>query len=342
MFDSKMKLKESGPFCQRFGTGLKAGADLIQLLKAEAKLGSAARRDAMAHLAERAKDGELLSVSMEQKPYFPSVLVAMTRVGEETGRLERTMLMLAENYRNQLALVRSFIKSITWPCLQLFGGIVVVSLLIWLMEALNIGDLLGLGLMGVDGVLKFWGILAVFFGLLYAAWFAFTRNVGGLQNVIPLIYMIPKVGPAIQTITLARFSWTLSLALDAGLEPIRAIALSLDSTDSDYYRAGADDAKEAILAGASLEGGLRATEVFPNDFLVRVETAELSGSDAEAMENLAKEYDEVAKIAIRTLSGIASAIIWLTVVGFMVFMIARIMMSILMPYNEALDMLNNP
>lgn len=342
MFSSKIKLKESGPFCQRFGTGLKAGADLIQLLNAEAKHGRPAHREAMMFLSERAMKGELLSTSMEQKPYFSSLLVSMTRVGEETGRLERTLLMLAEHFGNQLELKRSFIKSITWPCLQLFGAIVVVSILIMLMDILPIGDILGLGLKGTDGIIKFWGILAIFFGLIYAGWYAFSRNVGGVQNIIPFVYMIPKFGPAIQTITLARFSWTFSLGLDAGLEPIRAIELSLDSTDSEYYCAGAEDARAAILAGSTLEGGLRATEVFPDDFLARVETAELSGSDAEAMENLAKEYDERAKIAIRTLCGILSGIIWLAVVIFIIFMIVQILMSILQPYSEALDMLNNP
>ena len=63
------------------------------------------------------------------------------------------------------------------------------------------------------------------------------------QNVVPLIYMIPKLGAAIQTITISRFCWTMALALDSGLDPIRSIRLSLDSTDSEYYQSAADDAE---------------------------------------------------------------------------------------------------
>ena len=50
--------------------------------------------------------------------------------------------------------------------------------------------------------------------------------------MIPLFYLIPVVGPSLQTITLARFSWTLSLALESGIDPIRSVSMSLDSTAS--------------------------------------------------------------------------------------------------------------
>ncbi len=335
-----MKLKEAEAFCHRFGTGLHAGADMIQLLKAETKHGRPKNRQAMEQLMTGAQNGEQISKLMMANKFFPSVMTAMMRVGEETGRMERTLLMLAQHYRNQIELRRSFIKSITWPCLQLFGAIVVISIVIMLLGMLPVGDILGLGWKGGSGVIKFWGVLAVVFGSIYACYYAFTRNIAGVQNIIPFVYMIPKLGPAIQTITLARFTWTLALGLDAGLEPIRTIKLALDSTDSDYYRAGADDARDAILEGATLDGGLRATHIFPDDFLVRVETAELSGTSAEAMEYVAKEYDERAKTAIKTISGIISVIIWLAVVSFIIMMIVRIAMFIAVPYNEALEMLD--
>ena len=166
---------------------------------------------------------------------------------------------------------------------------------------------------------------------------AFFRNVGGLQNLIPLLYAIPGVGPAIQTITLSRFSWTLSLALDAGLDPIRSISLALDSTASAYYQSGAGKAEKAILGGETLAGGLRATQIFPDDYLSFIEIAELSGTDAESIDGLAKQYDERARMAMKTIAGIASGLIWLFVVGVMIFLIIRLAMNIAGVYSEALQ-----
>ena len=130
----------------------------------------------------------------------------------------------------------------------------------------------------------------------------------------------------------------MSLGLDAGLDPIRSVKLALDSTDSDYYAVGGPKAEVAIREkGASLSGGLRSTDIFPDDFLVRIEMAELSGTDAESTEGLAKEYDQRAQMALKTIAGIATAIIWLTVAGALIFLIFRIVMFIASAYSDALS-----
>jgi type II secretory pathway component PulF len=337
-----MTLSSAAGFCHRFGTGLKAGADLLRLLQSEASHGPPQQRNAMKLLREGAKHGESLSSVMEQQRFFPPLMTAMTRVGEATGRLERVLLTLAQHYQHQLTTRRLFIQSIAWPMLQLLAGILVISLLIYLLGILvpagggQMTDVLGFGLRGASGVLTFWLYLAVFFGIIGGFLWAFSRNIGGLQNIIPLIYMIPKVGASIQTITISRFCWTMALALDSGLDPIRSIRLSLDSTDSDYYRAGGDDAENAILGGATLAGALQATSLFSDEFIARVEIAEHSGTDAESMEHLAREYDERAKSAVRMLAGLATIIIRTSVILVFVYLIFRVASTYINALNNAM------
>ena len=336
-----MKLSALATFSRRLGVGLRAGADLITLLQSEAKHGNARQRAAMQMLANGARKGYQLSEVMGQHgKFFPPLLVSMTRVGEETGRIERALLNLADHYDQQLKLRRNFMKSIAWPAIQLFGGIVVISLLIWILGVLTpptggqMNDILGFGLRGTQGVLVFWAYIAAFAAVVFGLMWAYSRNVAGCQNIIPLFYMIPVLGSAIQTITLSRFAWTMSMSLDAGLDPLRSIALSLDSTDSDYYRSGTSDSQKAIRNGATLSGGLNAANVFPDDFLSRVEIAELSGTDAESMDSLAREYDERASMAMNTISGIATGVVWLCVGGFLIFLIFRMVMNIFQPMND--------
>ena len=338
-----MGLSQAANFCRRFGTGLRAGADLMQLLRSESRHGPARQREAMRALAEGASQGEALSTVMQtRRAFFPRLLISMTRVGEATGRLERTLLALAEHYEQQRGLRRSFFTAIAWPALQLGMALAVLSLLIYLLGVLTpatggeMNDILGFGLRGGRGVLIFWGYVLAVVATIAAAWWAFSRNLGGVQNLIPLLYMVPKLGEAIQTITLARFSWTLSLALDSGLDPIRAIALALDSTDSDYYRAATSEAEGAIRHGETLAGALRTTDLFPDDFLTHIEVAELSGTDAESIDSLAREYDQRAKLAMKTLAGLASAAIWIAVIAFLLFFIIRLLMNVVGMYRSAL------
>ena len=325
LFAKRMGLKAAAKFSHRFATSHKAGVDIVRLLQTEAAMGPGHQKRAMSRLAEGASQGNPVHVMMEkQKPYFPVLLTAMTAVGEETGKLDRALFILAGHLQQRLDTRNKFIGSITWPLLQLAAGIGVISLVIFIMGMFEMPDMLGLGLKGGSGVLWLWFYVGIVLGSIVATIWAFSRNVAGLQNLAPLLYLIPMLGPAIQTITISRFCWTMALALDAGLDPIRSIEMSLDSTGSDYYRAGYEDAKTAIQNGATLAGSLKATSIFPDDFIARVDIAEHSGTDAESMQYLAKEYDERARSAVKILSGIATAIVRITIAGILIFFIFRI------------------
>ncbi|MEM9368695.1 MAG: type II secretion system F family protein [Planctomycetota bacterium] len=344
MISRRMGLASARDFCRRMGTGLRAGVDVLRLLDSERKHGPPRQRSAADSVREATLSGRTLTDAMKDtREFFPPLLVSMTRVGEATGRMERTYLMLAEHYENQVTLRRGFMRAITWPMIQLVIGIGVISLLIYLMGILTaptggeMADILGLGLRGGSGVLIFWCYLAAIFGLIVAGYFAFRLNFAGVQNLIPLIYKIPGVGYALQTITLSRFAWTLSLALDAGLNPIESIRLALDATDSEYYRSSARDAESDIREGGTLASALNATSIFPEEFITSVEVAELSGTDSESIDHLAREYDQRASAAMKTLAGIATGVIWLSVAGFLITMILRIFLFISGAYSEAFE-----
>jgi type II secretory pathway component PulF len=280
----------------------------------------------------------------QQRCFFPRLMVSLTRVGEDTGKLERTFLTLADHYDQRVALRRQFLSSIAWPAIQLTIGLGVISLFIYLMGVLTpagggqMADMLGFGLRGGSGVLIFWGYIACAVAIVWACYFAYRRNLGGVQNLIPLLYLVPKLGPSLQTITLSRFTRTLALALGSGLDPIRSVKLGLDSTDSDYYRSGGEVFESAVReSGETLAGGLRATELFPESFLHLVEVAELSGTESESIDHLADDYQERAKMATRTLSGVATGVVWVTVAGVLIFLILRLAMKIFGAYDQALQ-----
>ncbi len=333
-------------FCHRMGTGLGAGADMMKLLRSEASQGNSAHRAAVNHLVDGVKAGEQMSDLMACNPYFPRLMAAMVRVGEETGKLEHTLLTLCKHYQQQQDTRRWFINSISWPALQLVAGIGIVSILILLLGILSSGtggpmdDILGFGLTGPNGVLWFWFYIALVGGLLAFLIWGYMRNLGGIHNLAPFVYAIPVVGPSIQTITLSRFCWTLSLSLGSGLDPIRSVNLSLDSTASDYYRSGSRDAETAVRNGATLTGMLKATSLFPKEFLQRIEVAEHSGTDAESIEFLTREYEERARRAIKVLAGTATVLIRVIVMGLLIFLIFRLASTYIGALNGASEPIN--
>lgn len=292
------------------------------------------------------RNGSQLNVAMKEHPnYFPPLLVAMTNAGEVTGTLDRTLILLADYYDERVKLYREFVSRITWPMIQLFLAVNILALLIWILGVLTppgggeMLDVLGFGLRGPSGAVTLYAYV-ILFGLVIAGGIvAFQKNVAGVQNLIPILYKFPVVGTALQTITLARFCWTLALSLEAGIDPIRGLHMSLDATDSDYYRSAKDDIEKSIRAGTNISEAMQATGVFPEEFITEIGVAELSGTDAEAMHHLAAQYDTRARSAMQTLARIASGLIALLVAIGLIVIILRMIMQIYGPggaYSEAL------
>lgn len=339
----RMGLAAAMEFTRRMGTAFRAGVDIVSLCRAESRHGSSRHQQVMSGVAEAVAGGSALADAMQQagSSYFPRLLLSMVHLGEQTGRLERTLLQMAEHYRNQLSLRRLFLLGIAWPAAQLAAAILVIGLLIWLIGTLQppsggeMFDPTGFGLRGVGGVAIYFGWVAVIFGSFALVYVAVRNNWFNLHAVVPLFYLVPKIGPAIQTITLARFCWTLSLALDAGLDPMRSVSLALDSTGSDYYRSESETAEREIRNGKTLGEALAKTQLFPNEFLNSLEVAEVSGTDSESLASLAAAYEERAKIAVRTLAGLATAAVWLIVAITLITMILRMAFRLFGAMHEA-------
>lgn len=338
-----MGLAAAMEFSRRVGTAFRAGVDIVSLCRAESRHGNGRHQQVMTEVADAVAHGSALADAMQQagSKYFPRLLLSMVHVGEQTGRLEQTLLQMAEHYRNQLSLRRLFLLGIAWPAVQLIAAIFVIGLLIWLIGTLQpagggeMFDPTGFGLRGTGGAMIYFAWVALIFSALALLYVAVRNNWFNLHAAVPLSYMIPKIGPAIQTITLARFCWTLSLALDSGLDPMRSVSLALDSTGSDYYRGESKTAASAIRDGNTLGEALAKTQLFPSDFLNSLEVAEISGTDAESLAALAAAYEERAKVAVRTLTGLATAAIWGLVAIALVTMILRMAFRLFGAMHEA-------
>jgi type IV pilus assembly protein PilC len=135
---------------------------------------------------------------------------------------------------------------------------------------------------------------------------------------------VPVIGGCLKTAALSRFSWTLSLTLDAGLDALRALRLSLRSTQNAYYTSHSAEAERVIASGREFHEALRATGVFPEDFLTSLETAELAGTPGATLQRLATEYRERAKAAARILAIAAAFATWIAVAGLLILLIFRI------------------
>ena len=329
-----MSLSAAAGFCRRIGTGFRAGMDLLRLCDRESQHGPPRHREAMQSVTREIAAGvPMARAMMNIGKYFPPLMIQMVHIGETTGRLERTLLELAEHYEHRIKMRRMFLQGIAWPMIQLIGGIMVIGLSILITQMLG-SEFNAVGL--TFG--QYLTIVFLFFGTIVAAALAIKFNAFGCHRLYAFVYRVPKVGESLQTIALSRICWTLSLALDSGLDAFRSIRMALQSTQNDHFISQADTAVATIKSGGTMTEGFASTGVFPDEFLHFIEAAELSGTDAESLHNLASIYDERAKVAMRVLVGVMTAVIWASVTILLVAIILKMAMSVMGVYDDALKM----
>jgi type II secretory pathway component PulF len=331
--------------CQRVGTALRAGIDARRVWEMEAGRGSGMQRACAEKIKLRVAAGDTVAEAMRDcGGYFPPLVVQMVEVGESTGKLDEVLLRLAEHYEHQAQMQRTFLFGIAWPAFQLLGAILVIGILI---AALGVVadmrggepvDVLGLGLTGVGGMVTFWLLCATFLGSVGLGIWALVR---GRFGPAPLLFAmkLPVVGKALESLALARLTWSFAMGLDSGMPARRTVELALKASQNALYTGHSPQIQQAVSAGKQFHEAFRQAGVFPEEFIYSLEAAELAGVTTESLLRLTREYEDKARTAIRIVTA-ASTFLCMGLVGvILIFAIFRLAMVLYIgPINEALEM----
>ena len=336
-----ISIGQSSKMCHQLGTSLRAGVDIVGVLRREAQHGPSVYRNSMAHVVEKVGGGTTLADAMQDcGGYFPPLACELVGVGEEAGRLESVLLRLAEHYQHIIKLRRVFLLGILWPGLQLIGAIFIIGGLIFLLGALGTSATV-FGLSGSSGAIVYFSVVAVVIVGISVIGYGLTR---GWFGPLPgrLILRVPGVGKAIRTMALARLSWTLSMTLESGVDAGRSIRLALQSTQNHHFTRHIPEVEATIQRGGQFHEALEKTGAFHHEFLSALQNAELSGTESESLSRMSEEYQRQAEAATTALAVVSSIIIWGLVGALLVFMIIYLFMNLYMaPMNEAFDFLEN-
>lgn len=318
-------LRSLAGLCRRLAIATRAGIDDRTIWAREADQGPAVMRRQLGRIRDAVAAGESVDIALaETGSYFPILFREMIAIGQHTGRMGDILHRLASHYEQQIRLRRTFLAAITWPVLQLVAAVVVIGLFIWIIGVLGSADLLGFGLVGTSGLLRY-GLFIGTIGcgaVLLAA--AFRRGVFWIRPIQRALLKVPGVGGCLRTIALFRLTWTLHLTLNVEMDLRRSLPIALRSTGNDLYIAQTDRVVADITAGREIHEALRRTGVFPEDFLHMVEVAERSGRLVESMGHMSSQYEEQARAATATLAVVAGFAVWALVASLIIVLIFRL------------------
>jgi type IV pilus assembly protein PilC len=343
LFSPRLSSKALAELLHRLAVETEAGIDIRRTWQREAEVARGRVRASFAKVRDAVAHGETLSDALRGTGgLLPPLVLEMIDVGEKTGSLGRVYHRLADHYRRQAQMQRAFLGAIAWPAIELALALGVVGILIWVMGMLaarNGGqpiDLLGFGLVGTRGLLIYVNVLIVA-GLCGAGLVAAARR--GVFWTRPLqraLMHLPGLGRCLESLALARLTWSLHLVLNVEMDLRRVVPLALRSTGNDYYIRRTRQVVADVGAGMPLHEAFRRTGAFPQQFIDALQVAEESGETVESMGRLADRYNEESEAALHLLTVIAGFAVWAIVAALIVVLIFNLAGFYLRTLNDAL------
>ena len=118
-------------FARTFGTLMASGVPILQSISiTRDTLDNVVIAKSLERVHDRVRDGEPLSVPLEQSGVFPQMVTSMIQVGEETGQLPEMLNRVADIYDEEVDNAVTALTSIIEPVLIVFLAVVVGTIVL--------------------------------------------------------------------------------------------------------------------------------------------------------------------------------------------------------------------
>ena len=118
-------------FTRTFGTLVSAGVPILSALDIVADTaGNEVVANAVKHARTAIKEGETIAKPLSESKVFPSMLVQMIAVGEETGALDAMLNKIADFYDEEVSVATDGLTSLIEPLMMASLGVIVGGMVI--------------------------------------------------------------------------------------------------------------------------------------------------------------------------------------------------------------------
>lgn len=325
-----MNMRELSSFCRRVGISVNAGLSLVDAMKREASRQS--ESELWLDVVRSIENGNSLTDALRKhEGRLGEMFVAMIEIGEESGHLGEMLIDLSKYYDDLLRIRRDFMKSLTLPIVELVAALVIIGLIILglgLIRQLtgNDIDIIGFGLVGVSGLIKYVIFLTFFFGGLFAFYLWMKRSVQRSRPVHYLLNRLPKIGALFRSLALMRLTWGLHLTLRTGMDVRRALTLSFRGVGYAPIADNLPNLLDVLHRGGTLTDAFQAARNLDHELITSIDSGEQSGSVPELMQRMSDMYFEESLVNLKTVSVVGGFAVYGLIMGFIAFMIFRIAM----------------
>lgn len=330
--------RELSAFCLQISILLHAAIPLDEGLSVMAEDAEGEEeRKRLLQMAEEAELGSPFSTVLESIGGYPSYVVRMAKLGEETGTLDQIMGSLAEYYEKEHILMKNIKNAVTYPVIMIFMLLTVLFVLFTKVMPIfeNVYQQLGAEMSPVSIAATRLGglfcagalILGLVLGLAVLVMWFFGRQGKKVHVMEALTRWIKRRSRIALAVANRRFTSVLALTLHSGLDLAKGMELAADLVENQRVEEKIRACSEELGAGMDYYSAMKNTGLFKGFYVQMIKVGARSGRLDSMMEQVSKNYEEEADTAIGHMVSRFEP----TVVAVLAVAVGLILLSVMLP-----------
>jgi type IV pilus assembly protein PilC len=313
----KVKPKSLQVFSRQFATMIEAGLSVVTaLVILEQQTDDKALAQILDDVREQVEGGALLSEGMSRHPEtFSRLFIAMVEAGEAAGVLDVVLDRVAIQIEKEEKIKRRVKGAMIYPSVVLtFATLVLTGLLMFLVPVfVKIFDQLGGQLptltqyvLHVSNALRhWWFVIFPVIGLTIFSFFRWKKTEPGRQAWDRFKLRIPmQIGSVVLKVSMARFSRTLSTLIASGVDIMRALEITAQTSGNWVVESETLKIRERVRDGAPIAQPMVDSPVFPPMVGQMVKIGEETGELEKMLGKVADFYEDEVDASIQSLTSI--------------------------------------
>ncbi len=329
---------EISAFCGQISLILKSGISSMEGISIMLEDASSDEEKAiLEQMIEEMQMSGSLCQALTKSGLFPSYMLHMVEIGEETGTLDEVMESLRDHYEQEDAIGKSIKNAVTYPLIM--GGMMVIVIIVLLVKVMPIFNqvFIQLGtemtgfsrmLMDLGNAINRYSIVLIVLLFLAAAGIIFcTRTQKGKVFFRTAGYRLKFIRPIFEEIAACRFASGMALTLRSGLNPERSMELVHALSDDPFFLEKLKTCQERIDEGEDLSEALHASGIFSGIYARMASIGSKTGSMDQVMSRVAKLYQDDIDSRMNN----ALAVLEPTLVIVLSLIVGVILLSVMLP-----------
>lgn len=306
----RVKLKDLSIFSQQFAAMINAGISLVDALNIlQEQTNHRHLQDVLASVRDDVETGVSLADAVSKHPEtFPELYTQLIRAGESGGVLDSILDKLAAHYDRQDEL-NSMVKSaLYYPAVILLVGIAVVIFLVTRVVPQFVGMFQDFGselplptrmLLAISSFAQsyWWAILLAVLAAIFLL-IRYRKTPSGREATDRWILKLPVIGDMMRKVYISRFSSTLAILIDSGVDLLTALTIVEDVVGNRVYSEILTDARVQVREGSNLSDPLENSGEFPPMVVHMLRVGEETGAIGEMLNKVSRFYDRQTEAAV--------------------------------------------